>query len=154
MGSQTTDTNKMRRIPILLLLPLYSIQTKTKSLTETEDAYILDVDLDDNTETKAANKDTQTRILATGNPLVDGAVVGIGVGVIGSLLIGGLLDKKKEKCFYRYRRDSANPASTRFLPANCPPPPYNNGYNPPVNGYNPPVNGYNPPVNGYNPPVN
>ena len=56
----------------------------------------------------------QTKVLSTGNTLVDGAVVGIGVGVLGSLLVGNFLDhQKKKNCLYRYRRDSANPASTR-----------------------------------------
>merc|ERR1712066_1001575 len=149
MGSQPSD-NKMRGVTLLLLLPFYSTQSKTKSLTETDDAYILDVDLDD----KKAAANTQTRVLGTGNPLVDGAVVGIGVGVIGSLLVGSFLDhQKKQKCVYRYKRDPANPASTRFLPGKCPP--YHNGYQPPqVNGYQPPQsNGYRPPQNnGYRPP--
>merc|ERR1712066_316486 len=148
MGSQPSD-NKMRGVTLLLLLPFYSTQSKTKSLTETDDAYILDVDLDD----KKAAANTQTRVLGTGNPLVDGAVVGIGVGVIGSLLVGSFLDhQKKQKCVYRYKRDPANPASTRFLPGKCPP--YHNGYQPSNNGYQPPqVNGYQPPQsNGYRPP--
>ena len=56
----------------------------------------------------------QTKVLSTGNTLVDGAVVGIGVGVLGSLLVGNFLEhQKKKNCFYRYRRQSANPASTR-----------------------------------------
>merc|ERR1712066_886238 len=147
MGSQPSD-NKMRGVTLLLLLPFYSTQSKTKSLTETDDAYILDVDLDD----KKAAANTQTRVLGTGNPLVDGAVVGIGVGVIGSLLVGSFLDhQKKQKCVYRYKRDPANPASTRFLPGKCPP--YHNGYQPPQsNGYRPPQNnGYRPPQTGYQP---
>merc|ERR1712038_505079 len=148
MGSQPSD-NKMRGITLLLLLPFYSTQSKTKSLTETDDAYILDVDLDD----KKAAANTQTRVLGTGNPLVDGAVVGIGVGVIGSLLVGSFLDhQKKQKCVYRYKRDPANPASTRFLPGKCPP--YHNGYQPPQsNGYRPPqTSGYQPAqINGYQP---
>merc|ERR1712066_96058 len=150
MGSQPSD-NKMRGVTLLLLLPFYSTQSKTKSLTETDDAYILDVDLDD----KKAAANTQTRVLGTGNPLVDGAVVGIGVGVIGSLLVGSFLDhQKKQKCVYRYKRDPANPASTRFLSGKCPP--YHNGYQPSNNGYQPPqVNGYQPPQsNGYRPPQN
>ena len=56
----------------------------------------------------------QTKVLSTGNTLVDGAVVGIGVGVLGSLLVGNFLEQQKKKnCFYRYRRDAGNPASTR-----------------------------------------
>jgi len=35
----------MRRFLILVLLPCFSSQADTKSLTETDDAYILDVDL-------------------------------------------------------------------------------------------------------------
>merc|ERR1712200_276645 len=81
-------------------------------------------------------------------------------GVIGSLLVGALLDKGNN-C-NRFRRDAPSP-STRFLPGllgkdKCPPrhnQPYpNNGYNLPNNGYNLPSNGYNLPNNGYNLPNN
>ena len=60
--------------------------------------------LDDNKSTSTKTT-PQTRLL-TGNAVVDGAVVGIGVGVIGSLLVGKLLDDQSKKCHYRYRRDS------------------------------------------------
>ena len=49
----------------------------------------------------------KTRIL-TGNPLIDGAVVGVGVGLIGSLLVGKVLEGQKNNCHYRYKRDGAS----------------------------------------------
>jgi len=109
--------------------------------------------------------------------VVDGAVVGIGVGLIGSLLVGKVLEGQKNNCHYRYKRDGA---STRFLPSgNCYPHNYqppNVGYQPAVSGYQPassnykpvnsgyqsinvgyqppaPLNVYHPPTNTYNPPV-
>ena len=69
---------------------------------------------EDEEKTGLAAGSHQTKVLSTGNTLVDGAVVGIGVGVLGSLLVGNFLDhQKKKNCQYRYRRDSATPASTR-----------------------------------------
>jgi len=137
---------------VLLVSLVVAISHKhAKSLTETDDAYILDVDLPDKS-TKYINP--STRFLSSGNPAIDGAVIGLGVGVIGSLLLAKLQEKKQ--CKLRGRRDTA---STRFLPSitggnNCPPP-YNSGYDhqyqPPYQhnaGYNP-SNGYQQPNNGY-----
>ena len=45
---------------------------------------------------------------SSGNPVVDGAVVGIGVGLIGSLLVGKVLESQKNNCHYRYKRDGAS----------------------------------------------
>merc|ERR1712200_164216 len=80
-------------------------------------------------------------------------------GVIGSLLVGALLDKGNN-C-NRFRRDAPSP-STRFLPGllgkdKCPPrhnQPYpNHGYHKPNNGYQPyPNNGYQRPNSGYQTP--
>jgi len=133
-----------------------------KSLVETDDAYILEADLPEK-DTKAATATktgTSTRLF-TGNQAIDGAVVGLGVGVIGSLLVGKLLEEKN-KCNPRGRRDTA---STRFLPGlfggnNCPPPPYqqpNIGYQQPNSAYQQanqgyrPSNSYQQPSNGYRP---
>ena len=44
--------------------------------------------------------------MLTGNAVVDGAVFGIGVGVVGPLLVGKLLEDQNKKCHYRYKRDS------------------------------------------------
>merc|ERR1712200_269510 len=93
----------------------------------------------------------------TTDPAINGAVVGLGVGVIGSLLVGALLDKGNN-C-NRFRRDAPSP-STRFLPGlvgkdKCPPrhnQPYpNHGYHKPNTGYQAyPNNGYQQyPNNGY-----
>merc|ERR1712200_70225 len=97
----------------------------------------------------------------TTDPAINGAVVGLGVGVIGSLLVGALLDKGNN-C-NRFRRDAPSP-STRFLPGllgkdKCPPrhnQPYpNNGYQQyPNNGYQRPNSGYQTPNVGYQQPSN
>jgi len=132
----------------LVILPFLSLQQRGKKLTETDDAYILDVDLDDNNE----KNPQQTRLLSTGNQVVDGALVGVGVGVVGSLLLGKLLEKQNG-CHFRYKRDGT---STRFLPTpshnNCPPAPFhqpNNGYQPSNVGYQQPPSGYQPVNVGY-----
>jgi len=113
-------------------------------------------------------KSTNTRIF-TNDPAINGAVVGLGVGVIGSLLVGALLDNNN--CNNRGRRDAPN-ASTRFLPGllgkdKCPPRRQpnsgyqtqngyhnqNGGYQQPFNGYHQPnTNGYQQPNVGYNQP--
>merc|ERR1711970_673663 len=150
----------------LALLPLLAVmgaEQEEKSVVETDDAYILEADLPEK-DTKAATATktgTSTRLF-TGNQAIDGAVVGLGVGVIGSLLVGKLLEEKN-KCNPRGRRDTA---STRFLPGlfggnNCPPPPYhqsgyeqpNTGYHQPTSGYPQPTSGYHQPTTGYHQPT-
>merc|ERR1712128_258634 len=131
---------------------------------ETDDAYIVEVaDKDLKEADKSAKSATpQTRLLSN-NAAVNGAVVGLGVEVLGALLVGKVLDKK-ECPPYRGRRDSQQP-STRFLPGlfggkKCPPPPAypppgptyhhpSSGYNQPYNGYQQPTSGYNQPSSGY-----
>jgi len=141
----------------LAILPLVAVMGADqggKSLVETDDAYILEADLPEK-DTKAATATktgTSTRLF-TGNQAIDGAVVGLGVGVIGSLLVGKLLEEKN-KCNPRGRRDTA---STRFLPGlfggnNCPPPPYHQpGYQQPNTGYQHPNSAYQQPNQGYRP---
>jgi len=148
-------------VACLLILVVTASEEKTKSLVETDDAYILDADLPakDSKSVTSTKTGTSTRLF-TGNSAIDGAVVGLGVGVIGSLLVGKLLEEKN-KCNPRGRRDTA---STRFLPgilggggSKCPPPPYNqqyqqqSGYRQPNSGYHQPNSGYRP-NNGYQQP--
>merc|ERR1711874_180022 len=150
----------------MLLLRLFTItfislvltvaEELTKSLVETDDAYILEAELPKK-DSKAVSatktgKATATRLF-TGNQAIDGAVVGLGVGVIGSLLVGKLLEDKN-KCNPRGRRDTAN---TRFLPgifggSKCPSPSYqHSGYQHPSSGYKP-NSGYQQPNSGYQQP--
>merc|ERR1719222_732802 len=92
--------------------------------------------LDCNEQVDDDSPASSTRLI-TGNPSLDGAVVGVGVGIIGSLLVGKLLEAKDEK-LCRATRDAP---STRFLPGlfdgkkKCPPSQYQ-GYQQPGNNYN------------------
>merc|ERR1711874_214036 len=150
----------------MLLLRLFTItfislvltvaEELTKSLVETDDAYILEAELPkkDSKAVSATKTGTATATrLFTGNQAIDGAVVGLGVGVIGSLLVGKLLEDKN-KCNPRGRRDTAN---TRFLPgifggSKCPSPSYqHSGYQHPSSGYKP-NSGYQQPNFGYQQP--
>merc|ERR1711874_872060 len=150
----------------MLLLRLFTItfislvltvaEELTKSLVETDDAYILEAELPkkDSKAVSATKTGTATATrLFTGNQAIDGAVVGLGVGVIGSLLVGKLLEDKN-KCNPRGRRDTAN---TRFLPgifggSKCPSPSYqHSGYQHPPSGYKP-NSGYQQPNSGYQQP--
>merc|ERR1739845_235301 len=121
---------------------------------------------------KSAATGANTRLLSN-NQAVNGAVVGFGAGVIGSLIIGKLLEEKNKCNPYRGKRDTPQ---TRFFGGNsnrCPPPhpynPHNNGYHQPIKGYQQPINsypqsgysrpngynnGYNQPTNGYHQPIN
>ena len=71
------------------------------ALTETADAFILDVDLPEK-----SSKAPTTRFLSSGNTAIDGAVVGLGVGILGSLLLNKLQDQKK--CNPRGKRGTAS----------------------------------------------
>jgi len=146
-------------LSLLLVIVAAEEEHGAKSLIETDDAYILEADLPEK-DTKAVTgtkTGTSTRLF-TGNQAIDGAVVGLGVGVIGSLLVGKLLEEKN-KCNPRGRRDTA---STRFLPGifggnKCPPPPYQqngyqSGYQQPNTGYHQPNTGYHQPNTGYHQP--
>lgn len=164
-------------LSVVLLLPLFLADDAKTDVKETDDAYIVenaDKSLGD-ADKSAKSAAGQTRLF-TNNNAVNGAVVGLGVGVLGSLLVGKLLEKK-ECPPYRGRRDAQQP-QTRFLPGvfgggkKCPPPPaypsagpayhhpssgYNtqyNGYNKPNSGYNQPTSGYNRPSSGYQTPSN
>jgi len=124
--------------PCLAALTLCATSV-TKRQTIDGDAVIVEVD---------DNDDTPSTRLITGNPALDGAVVGVGVGIIGSLLVGKLLEAKDEKLC----RATRGAPSTRFLPGlfdgkkKCPPSQYQ-GYQQPSNNYN---QGYRPPSNSYN----
>lgn len=118
------------------------------------------------TDSSAYKKNVEPKLLHT-DPAINSAVVGVGVGVLGSLLVGALLENKN-KCNNRFTRDTAN---ARFLPgvfgpSKCPPRhngynnnnQYNNGYRQPsvypqhTTGYHQPTNPYQTgPV--YNPPA-
>ena len=66
--------------------------------------------MESNTKTAAAGGQTR---LFTADPAINGAVVGLGVGVVGSLLLGALLEDKNN-CNNRGRRDTTG--STRSGP--------------------------------------
>jgi len=149
MGSSRCRMSVQRAVVVswLAALQLGSCHRNTKALTVTDDAYILDVDLPDKSSQAAPS---QSRFLSSGNSAVDGAVVGLGVGILGSLLLSKLQEKKR--CNQIIKRDTA---SSRFLPGilssdTCPPP-YNPGYNQHQqhSGYRP-NNGYQQHNTGYN----
>ena len=74
-------------------------------------AVVLEASTNEPTSKAAADK-TQTRLF-TSDPTLNSAIAGVGIGVVGSLLVGALLDAKKNKpCHPVYRRDTA---STRFV---------------------------------------
>jgi len=77
------------------------VRGKQNALTETADAFILDVDLPEK-----SSKAPTTRFLSSGNTAIDGAVVGLGVGILGSLLLNKLQDQKK--CNPRGKRGTAS----------------------------------------------
>ena len=83
---------------------IFAFKSKYLELIETDDAYIVEVDHSDKISSPVNNR------ILTGNALVDGAVVGVGVGVIGSLLVGKLLESKQQanNCHHRYRRDGGH----------------------------------------------
>jgi len=124
-------------------------------LDEVEDkgakAVVVEADYTEPTSKAAANDKTQTRLF-TSDPTLNSAIAGVGIGVVGSLIVGALLDAKKNKCNPRYRRDTP---SARFLPGlggkKCPPVGYPAPY--PQSSY--PQTGYQPgyphpqPVHGY-----
>jgi len=109
----------------------------------------------DEASTPKAKAATQTRLF-TSDPTINSAIAGVGIGVVGSLLVGALLDSKNNKCNPRGRRDTA---STRFLPGltgkqKCPPVGYpapyqHTGYPAPNTGYAQPNQGYAQPNQGY-----
>lgn len=150
---------------ILVLLPFIIPSSSQDEQTDKEaKAVIVEND-------SVAEKRNPEAKLFTANPAINGAVVGVGVGVLGSLLVGALLNEKKNCNPGRGRRDTP---SARFLPGltgkKCPPsnygypnsagyqqptpsyPIHGTGYQQPTNGYHQPINGYSPPSNIYNQP--
>ena len=82
-------------------------------LIETDDAYILEVD---GTSEKIGPPAPppiggDAKIFGQ-NDLVNGLVVGAGAGLVGSLVVGALLDQKKKHkhCNYRQKRDGTGSA--------------------------------------------
>jgi len=142
------------------------------ALDEVEDKEAKAVVLEAEPTPKSSGPQTK---LFTSDPTLNSAIAGVGIGVVGSLIVGALLDAKKQPCHPRFRRDTP---SARFLGGpKCPPVGYhhppppvpypnagypvphpNTGYNPnyPKPGYpaptyhNVPSSAYRP-NNGYRP---
>eukprot|EP00091_Calanus_sinicus_P018309 TRINITY_DN4128_c0_g1_i4.p1 TRINITY_DN4128_c0_g1~~TRINITY_DN4128_c0_g1_i4.p1 ORF type:complete len:305 (-),score=49.37 TRINITY_DN4128_c0_g1_i4:182-1096(-) len=79
----------------LLILAVTASDEKTKSLVETDDAYILDADLPakDSKAVTSTKTGTSTRLF-TGNTAIDSAVVGLGVVSLGPCLWESCLRKR------------------------------------------------------------
>ena len=74
-------------------------------LTETDDAYIVEVD--GATSEKSGAPAPSSRLFGN-NDLVNGLVFGAGAGVVGSLVVGALLDQKNKQNNCRYKRDGTS----------------------------------------------
>merc|ERR1712126_43300 len=137
-------STKMKVTQFLVFLPLFFSYALQGGEVDTKaEAVVLEND-------GVAAKNSPQGKLLTANPAVNGALVGVGVGVLGSLLVGSLLNEKNN-CNYRGKRDTP---SARFLSGKkCPPPPYNSGYRPPAPGYHPPAPGYHQPAPVYHQPA-
>merc|ERR1712126_491938 len=137
-------STKMKVTQFLVFLPLFFSYALQDGEVDTKaEAVVLEND-------GVAAKNSPQGKLLTANPAVNGALVGVGVGVLGSLLVGSLLNEKNN-CNYRGKRDTP---SARFLSGKkCPPPPYNSGYRPPAPGYHPPAPGYHQPAPVYHQPA-
>merc|ERR1712126_507328 len=116
---------------LLCVCLIVSCASISKRQTVDGDAVILESD-------SVSSSPTKTRIFK-GNSALTGAAVGLGVGVVGTLLLGKLLEDKK--CKSRGRRDTP---STRFLPGipdilrgkKCPSTHYQDSYQSPQSSYN------------------
>jgi len=114
------------------------------ALDEVEDKEAKAIVLEAEPSTKSSGAQTK---LFTSDATLNSAIAGVGIGVVGSLIVGALLDAKKDKCHPRYRRDTP---SARFLGGGkCPPIGYH--HPPPPVPY--PNSGYPVPhaSTGYNP---
>jgi len=135
----------MQITPVCLIPFFVVLSVQDEVVDEKAKAVVVDVG-------DVEKKTVDTRLLSA-DPALNGAVVGVGVGVLGSLLVGALLNQKNN-CNNRGKRDTA---STRFLPGllddkKCPP--YNQ-YNPPQvanPNYHQPINSGYRPSNAYTPP--
>ena len=68
-------------------------------------AVVVEADYTEPTSKAVGDDKTQTRLF-TSDPTLNSAIAGVGIGVVGSLIVGALLDAKKDKCHPRYRRDT------------------------------------------------
>jgi len=136
----------MQITPVCLIPFFVVLSVQDEVVDEKAKAVVVDVG-------DVEKKTVDTRLLSA-DPALNGAVVGVGVGVLGSLLVGALLNQKNN-CNNRGRRDTA---STRFLPGlledkKCPP---YSPYNPPQvanPNYHQPINSGYRPSNSYTPPL-
>ena len=74
-------------------------------LTETDDAYILEVDTQNRVGPPAPPPVEGDQRFLANNDLVNGLVVGAGAGLVGSLVVGALLDQSKKHNNCRNKRD-------------------------------------------------
>ena len=57
--------------------------------------------------TESSKKSTK---VFTDNALVNGLLVGAGAGLLGSLVVGKIINDQQQKCVYRYKRDGTGSA--------------------------------------------
>ena len=57
--------------------------------------------------TESSKKSTK---VFTDNALVNGLLVGAGAGLLGSLVVGKIINEQQQKCVYRYKRDGTGSA--------------------------------------------
>merc|ERR1712107_77019 len=65
-----------------------------------------------NTQNKQSNGDTDQRIISTGNQFVDGGILGLGAGLVGSAVLGGALNGGGSNPCGRRRRRQADDGKT------------------------------------------
>merc|ERR1712227_699518 len=65
-----------------------------------------------NTQNKQSSGDTDQRIISTGNQFVDGGILGLGAGLVGSAVLGGALNGGGSNPCGRRRRRQADDGKT------------------------------------------